>query len=342
MRAIRLFVLSLLSIVVILANNEGHAHAQTGIVWRTQFFNNDFLSGSAVVTRQDAEIAFNWGTGSPASGVNADNFTARFNTSTYFENKTYRFSIIADDGVKLIIDDSTVIINTFDNPRPSQTLTADIQLSAGQHKLQLDYREVKGDALVYLGWLPVSGNNAPVVIPQQPSAPVTPGWTAEYFANASLSGSPSAILSVIGPSNNWGSGSPLANIPTDNFSARWTGVLQLDGTYDLTIRADDGVRVSVDGVNYINEWHSASDRTYTARFTVPFGTHRIVIEYYEAAGNAFLDYGLLRTNSGPLTPQPPQSGNVGWTAQYYNNTSLTGSPVVVQTEYGISHNWGNG
>ena len=308
MKALRLLVLSLLSFVVILAGNEGQAQAQSGIVWRTQFFNNDFLSGSAVITRNDAEIAFNWGTGSPATGVNADNFSARFTTRAYFENRAYRFSIVADDGVKLIIDDSIVIINTFDNPRPSQTLTADIQLSAGHHNVQLDFREVKGDAFVYLGWLPVNGSNPPVVVTQSPFVPATSGWTAEYFANTNLSGSPSAILSVIGPSNNWGTGSPTSNIPADNFSARWTGTMQLDGTYDLTIRADDGVRVSVDGVTYINEWHSASDRTYTARFTVSSGTHKIVIEYYEASGNAFLEYGLIRIDNVVNNPPQPSTG----------------------------------
>lgn len=289
MKVLRTLIVSLVAIVTILATNEGQVTAQSGVVWTSRFYNNAYLNGTPVVTRQDGEIAFNWGAGSPATGVNADDFTARFNTSTYFDAKTYRFSIVADDGVKLIIDDSNVIINTFDNPRPSQTLTADIQLSAGQHKIQLDFREVKGDAFVYLGWTPVSSNNPTVIATAPASAPATNGWIAEYFANPTLTGSPSAILSVVSPSNNWGNGSPVANIPVDNFSARWTGNLVLNGTYDLTIRADDGVRVSVDGVSYINEWHSASDRTYTARFSVTGGTHRIVIEYYEAAGAAFME-----------------------------------------------------
>lgn len=345
MKILRLSFLVVMSIMVILVGNLGSVSAQSGIVWNSKYYNNAYLNGTPALVQYNSEIAFNWGTGSPGAGVNADNFTARFTTSTYFDNTTYRFSIVGDDGVRLIIDDTIVIINTFDSPRPSQTLTADIQLSAGQHKIQLDFREVKGDAFVYLGWLPVTTANPSAVASQPSSAPATNGWTAEYFANANLTGSPSAILSVVSPSNNWGNGSPASNIPVDNFSARWTGNIQLDGTYDLTIRADDGVRVSVDGVSYINEWRTATGQTYTARFTVPSGAHRIVIEYYEASGSAFLEYGLVRTTvTGTATVIQPntQSENISWTAQYYNNASLAGSPVANQTEYSISRNWGLG
>jgi len=342
MKVIRLLVLSLLCLVVILAHNEGQTFAQSSLIWNTQFFNNAYLSAPAVVSRQDSAIAFNWGTGSPANGVNADNFTARFSTSAFFENATYRFTIVADDGVKLILDDNTVIINTFDNPRPSLTLTADVQMSAGQHKVQVDFREVQGDAFISVGWVPVTSTSPIVIATPAPSLPTTSGWTAEYFANANLSGSPSAIQSVIGPSNNWGNGSPLSIIPNDNFSARWTGNLVLNGTYEIAIRADDGIRVSVNGVNYINEWRNASGNTYRARFTVPSGTHRIVIEYYEATGGAFLEYSLVRVEGGAIGNPSPQTGSISWTAQYYNNASLAGSPILSQTEYSISRTWGNG
>lgn len=343
-KALLIIIVSLMSVLIF---HNDTIQAQSGVIWNSKFYNNAYLNGTPVVNRQDSEIAFNWGTGSPAAGVNADNFTARFTTSTYFDAATYRFNIVADDGVKLIIDDSTVIINTFDNPRPSQTLTADIQLSAGQHKVQLDYREVQGDALVFLGWNTLSSNNIGVIATAPSAAPVTNGWIAEYFANANLTGSPSAIYSVVSPSNNWGNGSPVSNIPVDNFSARWTGNLVLDGVYELSVRADDGVRVFVNGVSYINEWRGATGRTYTARFTVPRGTHTIVIEYYEALGSAFMEYSLNRTGDIPsatvLIPAgQTQTGNVAWTAQYYNNANLIGSPVVVQTEYSISRNWGSG
>ncbi len=321
------------------------AQAQQSIVWESRFYNNAYLQGAPVLRRQDSNIAFNWGQGSPGSGVNADNFTARFGTDVFLPAGTYRFYVLADDGVQLNVAFNNLIINTFNQPRPGQLLTADIQLAAGTHHLQLDYREVTGDAHVFLSWANLATNPTGPnfsVPAAQPPAPITTGaWTAQYFNNANLSGNPVAILSEVGPSHNWGQGAPLTNMAADNFSARWTSSQVLEGTYQITVRADDGVRVLVDGVTYINEWHSATGQTYTANFTVGRGSHTIVVEYLEIGGLAFLEYGLQPISGGVTVPNIPVS-NIGWTAQYYSNPTLTGSPVLVRAENGPSQNWGRG
>jgi hypothetical protein len=46
--------------------------------WDAQYFANPNLSGTAAVTRQDADVDFDWGTGVPATGVPADGFSARW------------------------------------------------------------------------------------------------------------------------------------------------------------------------------------------------------------------------------------------------------------------------
>lgn len=313
-------------------------HAQPSAVWNTQFFNDSYLI-NAVVSRQDSGVAFNWGSGSPASGVNADGFTARFGTNTYFSGGSYRFYVLADDSAQLFIDGSRVIA-TFDQPRPGQVLTADVTLTAGNHNIQLDYREVNGDAYVYLDWQNLASNpTGPRFGTTQAPAPVTNGsWTAQYFNNVNLSGSPSAVLSEVSPSHNWGGGAPAAGISSDNFSARYTSTQTLGGSYIVQIRADDGVRFFVDGVAYINEWHGASGRQYTANFSVAQGNHTLTIEYYEASGAAFLEYQLVPVTGGPITS--PQA-TIGWTAQYFANINLTGSPSFVVTENSPTHNWGS-
>jgi len=45
--------------------------------WNASYYNNTDLSGSPALTRVDGDISFNWASGSPGSGVNADNFSAR-------------------------------------------------------------------------------------------------------------------------------------------------------------------------------------------------------------------------------------------------------------------------
>lgn len=277
--------------------NLQFAQAQSGLVWTAYFFNNPFLADPVVVTRQDTVIAFNWGGGSPATGVNADNFSARWGTSAFFAAGTYRFYAQADDAVRVTLNDVQVLINTLDSPRPAQLLTADVTLNAGTYKVQVDFQEFGGDAYLYVSWADLATNpTGPNFAPSLGSGP----WTAQYYGNPNLLGTPTLIQSENSPSHNWGSGSPVASIPADNFSARWTSAQTLTaGTYQIITKADDGVRVIVDGVVYINEFHGATGQTYIATIPVVAGQHSFVVEYNEGSGDAFLEFTI-----SSLTPTP--------------------------------------
>ncbi|MFZ2804647.1 MAG: PA14 domain-containing protein, partial [Patescibacteria group bacterium] len=88
----------------------------------------------------------------------------------------------------------------------------------------------------------------------QTTPPPTPGdcasgeIAAEYYANATLSGTPVVTgCETVPLAHAWGNGGP-AGLPIDNFSARWTGTFAfVAGTHRFTVTADDGVRVRVDG-----------------------------------------------------------------------------------------------
>ncbi len=139
-----------------------------------------------------------------------------------------------------------------------------------------------------------------------PAAAQSGWWTAEYFNNPNLAGPPVMVLSEASPSHNWGEGSPGANLPVDYFSARWTSVQNLSpGSYQITVRADDGVRVFVNGVAYINQWQPSPGNTYTAVLAVPAMPgvlqYTFVVEYYEATGSAYLDFSLALAGGGQTT-----------------------------------------
>ena len=68
------------------------------------------------------------------------------------------------------------------------------------------------------------------------------------------------------------------------------GVAFVTGTYVLTARADDGVRVWVDGDLVINAWRDQSATTYTANRQLS-GEHAVVVEYYENGGQAVAQFG---------------------------------------------------
>ncbi len=303
--------------------------AQSGAVWNAQFFNNGFLLPPAQVTRQDNAVAFNWGGASPAAGVNSDGFTARWATDVFLPAGTYRFWALADDHVRVIVDyQFNPLIDTFPQARVGQVVSGDIALTAGVHHIQVDYGEAGGNAYVFVTWADLATNpSGPNFPPLGSSGLGTGPWTAQYYANASLSGSPTLIQTESSPTHDWGTGSPVVSIPADNFSARWTSTQTLDsGTYQISVRADDGVRVFVDGRVVIDQFGMATGQTYTVNVDLNAGSHNFMIEYFEAGGLAFLNFTLVRVG-GPSAP-PPTGGPVATvTGAFRLNVRAAPDPV---------------
>jgi len=308
----RFFILALI-LVSAMGLSAVPTAAQGGVVWAGDYYNNATLTAPSAFKRQDGAVAFDWGSGSPGTGVNADNFSVRWGADPFLPAGNYRFYAMADDNVKVTVDFGfSPLINTFGANKVGQVVSGDITLAAGNHHVQVDYQEGAGNAFVYVTWANLATNptgpNFPAPIGSVPTLPpVSSGpWTAQYYANANLSGTPTLIQTEVNPSHDWGSGSPVASLPVDNFSTRWTSVQALNaGAYQVSVRADDGVRVTIDGVNTINEWHSATGATYTATVNLFAGQHSFMIEYYEAGGAAFLDYRFVPVGSSVVPTQPP-------------------------------------
>ena len=258
--------------------------AQDG--WQAEFYKNPYLLGDPV--KQHFPV---------------DYFSARFTTFRYFDAGLYRLSILADDSVRVSVDGNAVI-DSFDPPRPGSLLTADVTLTAGQHSIQIDYRENTLTAYVSFDWARLDGSGGPSLPVIDTSAPlinINP-WTVAYYQNTDLSGAPVRIASDGDPSRNFGLGAPIPEMDGDNFSVRWESLQPLDaGTYQVRVRADDGIRVYVDGGLVIDQWHGAADVIYTATVPLSAGDHRFVVEYYEAQGSAFTEYNLARLGGSVLS-----------------------------------------
>lgn len=313
-RAMRTFPLLVSLAVIALFAHLQPAMAAGGAIWTGTYYDNEFLSGTPTFVRTDDEVAFNWGNGAPATGMSVDNFSVRWSTDTYFDAGTYRFSVIADDGVYLRVDNpSQPQINTFSQRAVGQVVSVDITLTAGVHRVQLDYVEYTGDANVYLTWVNLGGNTNPVLNPSTPIGespfPVVSGgsgpWTAQYYGNVDFYGTPILTVAEPSPSHDWGAGSPAANIPVDNFAVRWISFPTLAaGNYRINVRADDGVRVYVDGILSINEWHNAAAATYTITVNLAAGQHNIQVDYFESGGLAFIDFSLTPVVVETVAPPP--------------------------------------
>ena len=115
-------------------------------------------------------------------------------------------------------------------------------------------------------------------------------FRAEYFNNRSLEGTPSRVRCEPAPlSYDWGEGAPPeTGLGPDEFSVRWTGRFYFSsGFYRFTARADDGVRLWVDGGSpLIDAWKDQGPTSYYAYPYLFRGEHTVRLEYYEAGGGA--------------------------------------------------------
>jgi uncharacterized protein YraI len=306
--------LVLTALLVIVGWHTSPTQAQTAN-WRGEYYNNPYLLGDAVVQDSTA-ISFNWGTGSPAAGISADGFSARWVARPSFEAGTYRFYARADDEIAVQVDFQAVI-DTFGRGQSGQTVNGEITLSAGTHQIQVDYREASGDAYAFLTWERVGAagsTGSPSFAPAQQTTlydVVLDGWTAQYYGNPDLSGLPTAILSETSITRSWGAGSPLPSIPADNFSVRWSSsATTRAGNYRLTARADDGVRVSVDGQLKVDRWTGAVGQVGAVDFTLTEGIHNILVEFRELSGDAYVEFSFQRveTTQAAVTPIPSITG----------------------------------
>ncbi|NDJ59607.1 MAG: SH3 domain-containing protein, partial [Chloroflexi bacterium] len=209
------------------------------------------------------------------------------------------------------------LIDTFNTARVNALVSADVVVEREAiYHIQVDYKEITDAAFLFFDFANLATNPSGPNFDTPVNIPVSGGpWTAQYYANDGLVGDPVAILSVDRISQNWGSGSPQPSVPADFFSARWTSVLTLENdTYTITTRVDDGVRVFVNGNIVIDQWNIADGATYTADVALQAGAHVFIVEYFEATGDAFVEFDITRRAQAEPPSNVNQPGVTGATA----------------------------
>ncbi len=283
--------------------------------WSGTYYPTRDLSGQPALTRADAELSFNWGTGAPGSGLPVDGFSARWQRTASFESGVFRFNAIADDGVRVWLDGQLIIDRWHD--ATGATYTTERALTAGAHALKVEYYENLGDARLQVWW---------------EKADTVTHWSGHYFGNKELGGAPVLTRNEPVLGFNWGAAAPGTGVPADGFSARWTRTLQFDGgTYRFYALADDGIRLFVDDQAVIHEWHETGNKTYVVDRAIAAGTHTLRVEYYENLGDAFASVWWERLD---------ESGY--WLAEFYANAELSGRPSRLRHDRLVDFSWGDG
>jgi F5/8 type C domain/PA14 domain len=140
-----------------------------------RYWSNQTLSGLPVLSRCEALINNDFGTGSPA-GVPADGFSARYEGTVNFDAGDYEFALGGDDGVRLYIDGVRVIDRWVDQAfttyRHTQTM------AAGRHTVRVEFYENRGLARVDLDFAKLT--QAPLTgFPNTFNTGVPPGTALE-------------------------------------------------------------------------------------------------------------------------------------------------------------------
>ncbi len=114
------------------------------------------------------------------------------------------------------------------------------------------------------------------------------GLKGEYFANKTLTGTPVLTRTDATVDFNWGSGSPAAAVPSDNFSVRWTGFITapVSGAYTLYVNSNDGNRLWVGGTALTNRWNDGVSEQSATITLVAGQRYAITLEVYEGVKTA--------------------------------------------------------
>lgn len=118
----------------------------------TGTYYNGMAFQTQVLQRRDPTVEFDWFGGSPAAGVNADQFSVRWTGQvTPAFTEVYDFLAFADDGVRLWVN-NTLIIDSWIDTSPVER-SGSIALTAGvPAQIKLEYYENGGGAVCKLRW----------------------------------------------------------------------------------------------------------------------------------------------------------------------------------------------
>lgn len=264
-----------------------------------KYWNNTTWAGDPIISRIDSKVDFDWVTASPFKGViGADSFSASW--SGYFiapETGSYKFGTDADDSVTFYGNGVQLYqvgccgLNWTPNS---------IALTAGQaYPIKINYYEgVIGARVIFKVQMP---DGSQKVVPSEylRTAPVSTtnnrGLVGKYYfddGSHDFSKNQQRFLMRTEPvvNYNWGTGSPIAGGPSENFLVKYEGYLipPTTGSYTITVNSNDGTRIYLNGTLIAENWtdHGPMDTT-SSPINLTAGTlNKIVVDFYERGGDA--------------------------------------------------------
>ncbi len=119
----------------------------------------------------------------------------------------------------------------------------------------------------------------------------TEGLQGKYYYGSASNPWQTLVMERIDPTVDfsWGDGSPDPSMRSDNFTVRWTGMIEVPttDTYTFHTQTDDGIRLFVNGQPIIQNWTDHGDTHDSGDIALIAGQkYEIILEFYEAGGGA--------------------------------------------------------
>ncbi len=151
------------------------SNAPTGTGLLAEYFDNKTLTAPSALTRTDATVNNDWGSGSPATGtINVDNFSVRWTGQVLAPvTGTYSFSTVSDDGVRLWVNNVQIVNNWTDHGPVTDNGSQTFSFTAGQkYDVKMEFYEAGGGAVAKLQWA-YPGQATQIAIPQSQLFPAS-------------------------------------------------------------------------------------------------------------------------------------------------------------------------
>jgi chitodextrinase len=300
------------------------AAAQNGIGLRGEYYNNKDLTEQKL-TRIDSNVNFDWGSGSPDSGIGGDTFSVRWTGQIIPKyTETYTFHTISDDGVRLWVNNQLIIERW--NDQGATEYTGKISLSAGtKYDIKLEYYENQTDALVKLLWS--SNSQSKEIIPKQYLYPSTATDTQAPGTPTNLTLiDPSASLSASLRANSLNRSVPVVEWPYNAVTLEWSASSDNVGVTGYEVYRND------------EKIGTTGDTRYTDRNLRTGSSYTYKVRAYDAAGNK----SDFSSSLGVKIKQTiEETDGTGLKGEYYDNKDLT-KLKIARVDASINFDWDKG
>ena len=217
---------------------------------RGTYFNdnnvNRVFDDDVSLTRDDAQVNFDWKTNSPAPQIGADNFLVKWDGYINLGTGTFNLGVRSDDGVRVVIDGSNTLIDDWHDHGVAATPTwsVPVTFNGTAKRIHIEYYESNATSIVQL-WSkattqpPTGGSIVPASAFTTDAAAVPAGWTFSSGGTTYVSaqiGEQSVVLRG-SDGTSWEYGKGTGSVP---------GWVTPEGRDDLMVTNPDGT-ISVIG-----------------------------------------------------------------------------------------------